>query len=95
MTDPLTAAAALAAAAVYVAKTSYEFVLKSKNGNGNGNGDRYGKRDLCRAIEAQAMLQVSLDAQTRILEEIKNMQQDTRDGVRELITIAKTRSTPR
>lgn len=95
MTDPLTAAAAIAAAAVYVAKTSYEYVLKSRNGNGNGNGNGWGKRDLCRAIEAQAMLQVSLDAQTRILEEIKNMQQDTRDGVRELVTIYRTKSIPR
>ena len=84
MTDPVTAIAALAAALVYVSKTSYEYVLKSKNGSGE-------EKKRCKAQEVQGAMQTSLDAQTRLLREIKESQQDTRDGVKELVTLQRAR----
>jgi hypothetical protein len=84
MTDPVTPIAAASAALVYLSKTAYEYVLKSKNGTSEEH-----KR--CKAEEAQAATQGALNAQTELLKEIKESQQDTRDGVRELVTIQRTR----
>lgn len=85
MSDPVTGTAALGAALVYVTKTVYEYVLKSKNGNGD-------ERRHCKALDIQDGMQRSLDMQTILLREIKDSQQDTRDGVRELVTIQNNRS---
>ena len=84
MTDPITPVAALAAALVYVSKTAYEYVLKSKNGHSE-------ERQRCKAQEIQSSMQSSLDAQTLLLREIKESQQDTRDGVRDLVTLQRRR----
>jgi hypothetical protein len=80
MSDPITAGAALAAGAVYIARTAYELVLKARNGAGETH-----KR--CEADRVAATMQGSMNEQTNLLKEIKESQQDTRDGVRELITI--------
>lgn len=84
MVDPATATAAISAATVYICKTAYELVMRSKGR----------EREICRADQAtvkvelsSSALQASMNTQTRLLEEIKQGQQDTRDGVRELITL--------
>lgn len=82
MTDPLLIASGAITACVYVAKTAYEVVLKGRAGAND-------ERSRCKIADVQYGIQLSLDAQTRLLVEIKDSQQDTRDGVRDLVNISR------
>lgn len=82
MTDPLTAAAALTAATVYIARTAYELVLRSRHGANE-------EQRRCKVEDVRNSMQESMEVQTELLKEIKESQQDTRDGVRELVIISR------
>lgn len=82
MIDPIPAISALSAATVYIAKTAYELVLKQRS---NGSSER----NHCHAQEVQTTMQSTMDTQTLLLQDIKQSQSDTRDGVRELVTLSR------
>lgn len=90
MTDPATETAALVAAIVYLGKTVYELVIRARNGNGHGakcHADEVITQAQLKVQLTAATLQSSIDRQTGILEDIKKSQDDTRDGVRDLVSI--------